>query len=57
MTVLLIILSMLLGLIPAYMAKQKGHSFFWWWLYGTIIFIVAFIHAAFLDDIREDAEK
>lgn len=49
-----VIVCMGLGLIPAYMAKAKGHSFFWWWLYGSIIFLVAFIHAAFLDDIREE---
>ena len=35
----------LLGLIPAAIAHSKGRSFFGWWLYGALIFIVALPHA------------
>ena len=38
-------LASLLGLIPAYIAHRKGRSFGWWWIYGSMIFIVAFFHA------------
>lgn len=41
MDFLLFLLVTLLGLIPAYIARAKGHSFFFWWVYGTLIFIVA----------------
>ena len=34
-----------LALIPATIAKGKGRSFFLWWLYGVLFWIIAFIHA------------
>lgn len=40
----------LLGLIPANIAKNKGHSFGLWWLYGWMLFIVAIIHVQFIPD-------
>ena len=33
------------GLIPAFIASSKGHSFEGWWLYGSLLFVVAFFHA------------
>ena len=35
------IFSFLLGLIPAAIAKKKGRSFILWWIFGTLLFIVA----------------
>ncbi|MEH5745871.1 zinc ribbon domain-containing protein [Atlantibacter hermannii] len=49
-----IILSMLLGLIPAAIAKSKGRSFIGWWIYGAALFIVAIIHAVL---IKPDNKK
>lgn len=40
-----IIVAVFLGLIPATIAKNKGHSFGLWWFYGWALFIVAFIHS------------
>lgn len=40
----------LLGLIPASIAKRKGHSFGLWWFYGWMLFIVAIIHVQFISD-------
>lgn len=37
--------AMLLGLIPATIARSKGHKFFAWWVYGAVLFIVALPHA------------
>lgn len=42
--------SALLGLIPAAIAKKKGHSFGLWWFYGWMLFIVALIHVQFISD-------
>lgn len=36
-----LILALLLGLIPAAIAKGKGYNFFLWWFYGAMLFIVA----------------
>ena len=40
-----LLLAMMLGVIPAAIAKGKGRSFFPWWLYGSALFIVALPHA------------
>ena len=33
--------GLILGLIPAFIAKYKGRSFFGWWIFGFLILIVA----------------
>lgn len=43
-------IAALLGLIPAYIAEQKGHSFGKWWIYGWLLFIVAIIHVQSIED-------
>lgn len=40
-----ILFAILIGLIPAAIAKSKGHSFFGFWIYGALLFIVALPHA------------
>ena len=40
-----LIIAVIIGLIPAYIAKNKGRSFGLWWLYGAALFIVALPHA------------
>jgi DNA-directed RNA polymerase subunit RPC12/RpoP len=49
---ILIILALILGLIPAFIASGKGHSFFWWWVFGAVIFIVALPFAFLSKDMR-----
>ncbi len=41
----LLLPTILLGLIPAFIAKQKGRSFAAWWLYGTALFLIALPHS------------
>ena len=41
----LIALLLLLGLVPAFVARQKGHSFLLWWVYGAALFLIALPHA------------
>lgn len=39
-----------LGFIPASIAKNKGYSFWLWWFYGWMLFIVAIIHVSIIPD-------
>lgn len=41
----LIFIAILIGLIPAAIAKSKGRSFIGFWIYGALLFIVALPHA------------
>lgn len=41
----LLLICALLGCIPGAIASSKGRSFFGWWLYGALLFIVALIHS------------
>lgn len=42
------IVSFGLGLLPAFIASQKGRSFVGWWVYGAILFPVALPHSILL---------
>lgn len=42
------LLVLLLGLIPAAIAQNKGRSFFVWWIYGAALLIVALPHSIFM---------
>jgi membrane protein implicated in regulation of membrane protease activity len=44
----ILIFAILLGLIPAVIAKNKGRAFFPWWVYGVFLFIIALVHALLL---------
>ena len=48
--VLTLMIAAGLAFIPANIAKQKGHSFGLWWVYGWLLFIVAIIHVQFIED-------
>jgi hypothetical protein len=41
----ILVFAVLIGLIPAAIAKGKGRSFGLWWFYGAMLFIVALPHA------------
>ncbi len=49
-----IILSVLLGLIPAMIADHKGYNFWKWWLFGAVLFIAALPISIFLTPVREE---
>jgi hypothetical protein len=38
-------LAIVIGLIPAFIARKKGRNFLLWWFYGTMMFIVALFHS------------
>jgi hypothetical protein len=46
-----------IGLLPAAMAKSKGRSFFKWWLYGALLFIVAAPHALLARPRQKDLDQ
>lgn len=52
----LIIVVVLLGLIPASIAKNKGYEFVTWWLYGALLFIVALPHALLMKPNQSGVE-
>jgi len=45
----ILILIVLVGLIPAAIAKSKGRDFVLWWIYGAALFIVALPHALLIN--------
>ncbi len=49
--------AMVLGLIPAMIAKSKGHSFGLWWLYGAALLIIALPHALIMKPDRVRVEE
>jgi hypothetical protein len=46
-----------LGVLPAWIAERKGRNGFGWWVYGTLMFVVALPHALLLDDAEEDFDR
>lgn len=49
----LMIIGVLIGLIPASIARSKGRNFFLWWGYGAAIWIIAFPHSVLLTRDRK----
>lgn len=52
-----LIIAVLIGLIPAFIAKNKGRSLGLWWFYGAAIFIVALPHALIMRADQKTIEK
>ena len=40
----LLIFGAIVGVIPALIARSKGRGFWGWWIYGSLLFIIAFVH-------------
>ena len=52
-----LLLIAVLGCIPGAIASSKGRSFFGWWLYGALLFIVALIHSLCISKDHKVLEK
>jgi hypothetical protein len=50
-------LAVLIGLIPAFIARNKGKSFLLWWFYGFMLFIVALPHSLWLKPHNQKGEQ
>ncbi|MBE9233897.1 zinc ribbon domain-containing protein [Cuspidothrix issatschenkoi LEGE 03284] len=49
-SVFVAVFAWLLGLIPGFIAYKKGRNFYNWWMYGHLLFIVAFPHSLLLKE-------
>lgn len=54
---LLLVLLSVLGLFPAFIAYQKGHSFALWWLYGAALLVIALPHSLIVQGKTSDADE
>ena len=52
-----LIIAIIIGLIPASIARSKGHGFIGWWIYGAALFIVALPHALLIKPNQALIEK
>jgi hypothetical protein len=51
-----LLIALIIGLIPAGIAQSKGESFIGWWIYGSLLFIVALPHALLMKGDRHVVE-
>jgi hypothetical protein len=52
-----LVFAVLIGLIPAMVARSKGRDFVPWWIYGSLLFIVALPHALLLKPELKQVEQ
>ena len=52
-----LLLAAVIGIIPAFIAMKKGRSFFVWWFYGFMIFIVALPHALLCKPVQAEIDR
>jgi hypothetical protein len=50
-------IAVFIGLIPAFIARNKGKSFALWWFYGAMLFIVALPHALLIKPNKQNSEQ
>ncbi|TWI74198.1 hypothetical protein LZ24_01138 [Desulfobotulus alkaliphilus] len=51
--VIISIIAVIIGIIPAFIASSKGRDFVLWWIYGASLFVFAMIHAILLKPNEE----
>ncbi len=54
---LILLIAVVIGLVPAIIAHNKGQNFFIWWVYGTLLWIVALVHSILLTETFESREN
>ncbi|MNS49202.1 hypothetical protein D3C72_818020 [compost metagenome] len=53
-----VVVPVVIGLIPAYIAKQKGRNFLLWWFFGAGLFILALPAALLMKStVKSDAAR
>jgi hypothetical protein len=50
-------IAIIIGLIPAIIARNKGKNFMLWWFYGAMLFIVALTHSLLIKPGNQKAEQ
>ena len=53
----ILLLAVIIGIIPAIIARKKGKSFVLWWFYGFMIFIVALPHSLLIKPCNQKVEQ
>jgi hypothetical protein len=53
----LLLIVILIGLIPAKIASDKGRSFVGWWFYGSALFIIALPHSLMISPDAKALEQ
>jgi hypothetical protein len=53
----ILVIAVLIGLIPGTIAKNKGHNFAGWWMFGALLFIVALPLALMMKPSAEGLAK
>ncbi len=53
----LLVISVLIGIIPAAIAHSKGSSFFGWWIFGAAFFILALPCAIIMKPNQHELER
>jgi len=48
--------AMCIGVIPGFIALSKGRDFVTWWIFGTLLFIVALPASLFIKSVAEREE-
>ena len=51
------LIALVLGVIPAIIAKNKGRSFFGWYIYGVLLFLIALIHSLVMKEDKKVVEE
>lgn len=54
---IMIVIAAFLGLLPAFIARNKGRNFWLWWIYGWLFFIIALIHVMFISDLQASEQQ
>ena len=57
MEIVVLLVIILIGLIPATIAKRKGRKLVRWWIYGSLLFVVALVHALLIESDQAAIEK
>lgn len=47
--VAVLISGLFAGWMPAYIASKKGRAFRVWWVYGTLVYVIALLHSLLID--------
>ena len=57
MTIDMVLVLLVLALIPAFIASNKGRSFALWYIYGVCLLIVAIPHSIIISKTTEQKDK
>lgn len=53
----ILFIVIVLSIVPAMIANNKGRSFFPWFIYGLLIFPIAFVHSLLINKVENDDNK